>query len=136
MLTFYVHKFTPVPLIHGGEYICAGFVIEGSFANNSIVAYLSDVNVVPADTLGYLKSLPRIDVLVIDSLLKDKTHSSHYSIRDAIALARQLRPRKTLCVGMTCSVGLHEEVNPDVIAEGLKDGLDISLGYDGLRVPL
>lgn len=129
-------EFTPIPLIHGGDYIAAGFVIRGGFDGGSTVCYLSDVNIVPEDTMDFLKALPRIDVLLVDSLLRSKPHTSHFSLDQAIDLARQLKPGLTRCIGMTCSLGLHEEVDPELEALLESEGLDIRLGYDGLRLPL
>lgn len=65
-------EFTPFPLIHGGDYISAGFLIRGDF--DSTVAYLSDVNEVPEATMAFLEKLDRIDLLIIDSLHPTKPY--------------------------------------------------------------
>lgn len=51
-------------MLHGGDYISLGFSIgrAGEFV------YISDVKAIPPDTMAYLKSLPRIKTLVLDSL--------------------------------------------------------------------
>jgi phosphoribosyl 1,2-cyclic phosphodiesterase len=129
-------EFTPVPLVHGGDYICAGFIIRGKFENDSTVAYFSDVSSVPEETMEYCQALPRIDLLIIDSLLRHVAHSSHFSLDQAVELARELRPKVTRCVGMTCSLGLHETVDPELAKLLDTDGLDIRLGFDGERLKL
>jgi hypothetical protein len=45
---------TPIPLLHGEDYICQGFV----FGTKQRVAYLSDVSRIPEDTLALLRSKP------------------------------------------------------------------------------
>lgn len=52
------------PVLHGGSYISLGFSIgkEGEFV------YISDVKAIPPETMAYLKSLPKINTLVLDSL--------------------------------------------------------------------
>jgi phosphoribosyl 1,2-cyclic phosphodiesterase len=128
--------FIPVPLIHGGDYVNAGFVIVGDFEKSSTIVYFGDVSHVPENTMTFVQSLPRIDVLIVDSLLKDVPHSSHFSLNQATNLARKLRPKVTRCVGMTCSLGLHETVDADLAKLLAEEGLDIRLGFDGQRLPL
>lgn len=129
-------EFTPIPLLHGGDYICAGYVIRGGFEDDSIVAYLSDVNEIPEETMSFLTELPHIDLLIIDSLLRDVKHNTHFSLEEAKDVARVLRPRQTRCVGMTCEMGLHEDVDAELATLLDVEGLDIRLGYDGFRFPL
>jgi phosphoribosyl 1,2-cyclic phosphodiesterase len=130
-------EFTPFPLVHGGDYICAGFAIRGQFDNSSVVAYLSDVSFIPPETMQYLLLIkPCIDVLVIDSLLRHRPHSSHFSLDQAIDLARVLRPTVTRAVGATCEMGLHDEVNSELANLLAAEGLDFRLGYDGERLEL
>lgn len=131
--------FTPVPLIHGGDYICMGFIIEvrsEKDAPASIIAYLSDVSLVPETTMAFLECLPTIDVLIIDALTPDRSHPSHFNLEEAIDLARKLKPVKTFTVGMTCSVGMHEDVNVRLAEMQHSEGLHVALGHDGLRIPL
>lgn len=127
-------EFTPLPLIHGGDYISAGFLIRGEF--NSTVAYLSDVNEVPESTMAFLENIERIDLLVVDSLHPTKPYKSHFCLTQAVELAQRLRPVVTRCVGMSCSFGLHDEANENLRRPSVCDGLDIQLGFDGERVPL
>jgi phosphoribosyl 1,2-cyclic phosphodiesterase len=123
-------------LVLDTSYICAGFAIRGQFNNGSIVAYLSDVSAVPPETMQYLLDLPRIDVLVIDSLLRHKPHTSHFSLDQALDLARTLRPTVTRTVGATCEMGLHEDVNAELSEMLAAEGLDFRLGFDGERLAL
>eukprot|EP00173_Palmaria_palmata_P004965 Plantae.Rhodophyta-Palmaria_palmata.ctg7876.p1 GENE.Plantae.Rhodophyta-Palmaria_palmata.ctg7876~~Plantae.Rhodophyta-Palmaria_palmata.ctg7876.p1 ORF type:complete len:199 (-),score=33.74 Plantae.Rhodophyta-Palmaria_palmata.ctg7876:46-642(-) len=126
-------KFTPVPLEHGGTYIAAGFVIE---TEEVCVAYLSDVNKVPDETMEILEALERIDLLVIDSLHPTKPYRSHMCLTEAMDLARKLQPAVTRCVGMSCSFGDHDDVNKRLQSMKEEEGLDFRLGYDGERFSL
>ena len=79
-----------------------------------------------------LSKLPATDVLVIDSLLVHKDHPVHYSLRQAIELARKLNPKKTYVVGMNCdNFRPHDEANKELEKV---EGLDIELAYDGLVI--
>lgn len=129
--------FVPIPLLHGGTYICMGFLITipaTETTKEKIIAYLSDVYEVPDETMTYLKTFPRIDLLVIDILTNSHWNKSHFSRDAAINFAEQLAPVETVAVGMTCSIGDHDVVNEELkLLE--KDGLRIRLSYDGERFP-
>lgn len=109
---------TPLPVLHGGEYVCLGFEFspahqrqEGEVPADRFV-YLSDVSEIPPKimssiTRGGAGSPPR--VLVIDAL-KRTPHYSHFGLEEALEVCRQIRAERTLLVGMTCSMGDHDEV--------------------------
>jgi len=120
---------TTVPVEHGKDYICQAFI----FGEKARVAYLSDLTKVPERTMQLLEQRP-IDLLVVDTLFED-THAVHFGIKDAIALARQLRPKRTLLVGMSDQFE-HHETNARLRQYLTSDGLDIQLAHDGLYVDL
>jgi len=70
------------PVLHGGDYISLGFSIgrPGEFV------YISDVKAIPPETWAYLKSLPRIKTLVLDSLKWDTDNFGHASLKEASKL--------------------------------------------------
>ncbi|KNC76211.1 hypothetical protein SARC_11280 [Sphaeroforma arctica JP610] len=198
-------EFTPIPMFHGGEYVCMGFVIRlendgivpdvedplvsdnfpgedrdstcckadscGSNRGNTsgdvgctictgdtsrcgqdaqqsgthlsesgtqnlkpntraVIAYLSDLHDLPPESLVFLKALPRIDLLVIDALSRLPV-GSHYSLGQATALARELRPLRSVCVGMTCQLGLHDVVNEELREIWETDRLRFEMAWDG-----
>merc|ERR1712187_368916 len=88
-------RVTPVPVLHGGDYICQAFV----FGARDRIAYLSDVSKVPDETLAFLEKAP-ISLLVLDCLL-ETAHPSHFGLDQVLELVRHLRPQKTLLVGMS-----------------------------------
>ncbi len=133
-------SFTPIPLLHGGEYICWGYVIEvgahNAMDNRFVIAYLSDVHEIPERSMAFLKSLGHIDVLVIDALSLTKRHVSHFSLEQAKELALSLRPEVTRCVGMGCRIGDHHLVNRELSKLRITEGIDFLLAHDGLKISL
>ena len=106
----------PIPLRHG-RFDVLGF----RFGN---VAYCTDTNLIEPASMALLQGL---DVLVLDAL-RPRPHPTHFSLDEAIAVARQLGPRRTLFTHI-CHDLEHEATNA-----ALPPGME--LAYDGLRVPL
>ena len=106
----------PIPLRHG-RFDVLGF----RFGN---VAYCTDTSGIEPSSMALLQGL---DVLVLDALRR-RPHVTHFSLDEAIAVARQLAPRRTLFTHI-CHDLEHEEINAS-----LPPGME--LAYDGLRVPL
>ena len=129
--------FVPIPLYHGGTYICMGFVIDIPATEHSeqrTIAYLSDLHELPKSSLDYLLKLPKIHLLVVDLLTNSKYNKSHFNRDSAIECARKIGADETVAVGMTCSIGDHETVNQE-LAELENEGLKFRLSYDGERFP-
>ena len=127
---FLVHglKVTPLPLFHGGNYISLGF----AFGEAAEFVYLSDVSSVPQRTMETLRRQP-IGTLVVDCLLR-KPHPSHFSLGDALDLVRELHPLRALLVGMSCSLGRHDDVCRELAHLRRTEGLDVQLARDGMWV--
>lgn len=104
----------PLTVLHGGRPVLA-FRIGG-------FAYVTDCNEVPDKTMAQLQGL---DVLVIDALRR-KRHPSHFSVDEAVGVARRLQAKQTLFTHC-CHDLAHDET-----CRSLPDG--ISLAYDGLRL--
>lgn len=130
-------EFTPFPMFHGGNYVCMGFLIklrEDNHAKQSVIAYLSDANELTEKTWAFLQEQPHIDLLVVDLLTRSERNKSHFSLNQSINVVRKLKARKAVAVGMTCSLGLHDDINKE-LAEFDDEGLNFSLAYDGMRYP-
>jgi phosphoribosyl 1,2-cyclic phosphate phosphodiesterase len=84
-------------------------------------AYITDANYVPEETKERLFG---VKYFVINALRKEK-HISHFSLREAIDLIREISPRKAFITHISHQMGLHEEVSATLPPE-------IMLGYDGL----
>jgi phosphoribosyl 1,2-cyclic phosphate phosphodiesterase len=107
---------TPVPLVHGpGESL--GYRIGN-------LAYVVDCSAIPASSWELLEGL---DVLVIDAL-RFREHESHFSINEAIEVARQLQVPKTLLTHLTHDIDYPRH------SVGLPEGIEFA--YDGQTVTL
>jgi phosphoribosyl 1,2-cyclic phosphate phosphodiesterase len=104
----------PVPIKHGSRTIL-GYRV-GRFA------YLTDCNGIPATSRPLLDGL---DVAVIGAL-RDRPHPTHFTIEEALAVARDIGARRTFFTHMC-----HEVPHAATCAR-LPDG--VSLAYDGLMV--
>ena len=109
-------RITPIPLQHG-RYWTLGFRVGD-------VAYCTDTNGIPAASRELLEGL---DVLILDGL-RHRPHPTHFSLQEAVDIARQLRPRRTFFTHI-CHDLEHEATNA-----ALPPGME--LAYDGLVVPL
>lgn len=106
----------PLRLEHG-RFKVLGFRFGG-------VAYCTDTNVIPEATKSLLQDL---DVLILDAL-RNRSHPTHFSLEEAVALAAELGPKQTYFTHM-CHELEHEATNAS-----LPEGME--LAYDGLRIPL
>jgi phosphoribosyl 1,2-cyclic phosphate phosphodiesterase len=107
----------PLRLQHGPRFEVLGFRIGN-------IAYCTDTNHIPGDTMAQLKGL---DVLIIDAL-RWKPHVTHFCVEEAIAVAEQLKPKRTIFTHICHDLG-HAETNAR-----LPPGIE--LGYDGMRFQL
>ena len=100
-----------------GRIVSTGWRI-GSFA------YLTDTNGIPPESLALLGGL---DTMVIDGL-RPRPHPTHFSIPEAVAVARELRPRRALLTH------LNHDVEHATVSEALPPGVE--LAYDELTFEL
>lgn len=127
-------EFTPFPMYHGGTYICMGFLIKmrEDSQREIVIAYLSDLHALPEKSMTFLDAIPHLDLLVVDLLTRSKKNRSHFNLDQAKDMVRRLKPHKAVAVGMTCSLGMHDEVNEE-LAQMDKEGYNFRLAYDGMR---
>jgi phosphoribosyl 1,2-cyclic phosphate phosphodiesterase len=109
-------RIIPLRLKHG-RFDVLGF----RFGN---IAYCTDTNLIPPESLALMHGL---DVLIIDAL-RPRPHVSHFSVDEAVELAQQLQPKRTLFTHM------GHEIDHATINAALPPGME--LAYDGLRIPL
>jgi len=109
-------RIVPLRLIHG-RFRVLGF----RFGN---VAYCTDTNEIPEASRPLLEGL---DLLILDAL-RPRPHPTHFTLEEAVATARALRPKRTLFTHMSHELE-HEATNA-----ALPPGME--LAYDGLRIPL
>jgi phosphoribosyl 1,2-cyclic phosphate phosphodiesterase len=108
---------TPLRLSHGPRFDVLGFRIGN-------LAYCTDTNGIPPESMARLEGL---DVLILDAL-RVRPHITHFSLEEAIEVARQLKPRRTIFTHISHDLG-YERTNV-LLPAGME------LGYDGMRVPL
>ena len=109
-------RVTPVELQHGG------IVATGWRIGNA--AYLTDCNGIPARSMELLEGL---ELMVIDAL-RPFPHPTHFSIPEAVEVARRLRP------GLTLLTHLTHDVEYARISAELPPGIE--LAYDGQVIEL
>lgn len=108
---------TPIRLLHGPRFQVLGF----RFGD---IAYCTDTNSIPEESWPLLQNL---DVLILDAL-RLRSHATHFSLPEAIAVAERVRPKQTYFTH------LSHELDHDTINAQLPAGM--ALAYDGLRIPL
>jgi phosphoribosyl 1,2-cyclic phosphate phosphodiesterase len=106
----------PVPVRHG-PWDILGFRF-GRFA------YLTDCNGIPDGSLALLRDL---DVVVLDAL-RHRPHPTHFTLDQAVEMARTIGARQTYFTHVAHELG-HEETCARLPA-------GMSLAYDGLRFEL
>lgn len=127
---------TPIPLVHGEDCICLGF----AFGRRDRVVYLSDLSRVPPDTEKFLEQeMARpggIALLVLDCL-GNRPHNTHFGLSQSLELARKLKARQTLLVGMACDAfPTHHMMNAELHNRRSEIGSDVQFARDGQTVLL
>lgn len=88
-------------------------------------AYITDANFIPESEKEKLKGL---NVLVVNALRRE-AHVSHFTFDEAIALVKELNPRKAYFTHISHQLGLHEKLNAELPStiEIASDGLQLIL---------
>lgn len=115
--TFRDCRITPLPVYHGGLKVF-GFRI------NDLV-YITDANEIPEETLALLHGAK---LLVLNGLRWEPKHPTHFTIPEAVEIAKKINAPQTFLIHMSSSV-IHGESN-----RKLPEGID--LAYDQLYVDL
>lgn len=87
--------------------------------------YITDANFIPEEEK---KKIFGSEVLVLNAL-RHESHPSHFTLDEAIAQVRELKPKKSYFIHMSHQIGLHEEVE-DELPE------NIHLAFDGMHLNL
>jgi phosphoribosyl 1,2-cyclic phosphate phosphodiesterase len=107
-------EIVPVPVMHGARPIL-GFRV-GAFA------YLTDCNAIPDQSWPLLEG---VDTLILDAL-RDRPHSTHFSVPEALRAAARIGARRTYFTHIS-----HDLPHAATCAR-LPPG--VALAYDGLRL--
>ncbi|MFK7851736.1 MAG: MBL fold metallo-hydrolase [Akkermansiaceae bacterium] len=111
----------PLPVIHG-TVETTGFRI--TTADQYSFAYIPDVKSIPQSTLDLLSGL---DLLIIDSL-REKPHSTHLSLSEALEISENLNPKQTILTHIS------HELEHEALKCRLPDG--VSPARDGMKLIL
>ncbi|MFC3414970.1 MBL fold metallo-hydrolase [Algoriphagus hitonicola] len=110
-------QFTPLPILHY-KLPVLGFRI-GDFS------YITDANHIPDSTIDLVRGS---EIVVLNALQKT-SHISHFTLDEAVDMAKTLGAEKTYFTHISHRLGRHQEVE-----EELPKG--IFLAYDGLELSL
>jgi phosphoribosyl 1,2-cyclic phosphate phosphodiesterase len=110
-------RVVPVPARHGDMGVL-GFRFGGA-------AYLTDFSVLPESSKPLLADL---DDLIIDAL-RDEPHPMHQTVEQALALVRELKPKRTWFTHIAHELP-HVETVERLLAAGYPN---VSMAYDGLK---
>ena len=87
-------------------------------------AYTPDLNDIPRESWGALEDL---DLWIVDGL-RYITHSSHFSINDALSWIERFRPKRAVITNM------HSDLDYEVLRHSLPSG--VVPAYDGMKLTL
>ncbi|KAF3542193.1 hypothetical protein DY000_02009004 [Brassica cretica] len=126
-------SFTPLPVMHGEDYVCLGFL----FGEKSRVAYISDVSrFLPSTEYVISKSGGgQLDLLILDTLYKTGSHNTHLCFPQTLETIKRLSPKRALLIGMTHEFDHHKD-NEFLEEWSKREGISVKLAHDGLRVPI
>jgi phosphoribosyl 1,2-cyclic phosphate phosphodiesterase len=110
-------RIVPVPAMHG-NFGVLGFRFGSA-------AYLTDFSLLPESSKPLLAGL---DNLVLDAL-RDVPHPMHQTVEQALALVRELQPRRAWFTHIAHELP-HSETNARLIESGFPN---VALAYDGLH---
>ncbi|KAF3606395.1 hypothetical protein DY000_02047529, partial [Brassica cretica] len=126
-------SFTPLPVMHGEDYVCLGFL----FGEKSRVAYISDVSRFPPSTEYVISKSGggQLDLLILDTLYKTGSHNTHLCFPQTLETIKRLCPKRALLIGMTHEFDHHKD-NEFLDEWSKREGISVKLAHDGLRVPI
>lgn len=108
---------TPIEVMH------YKLPVFGFRVNN--FTYITDANFISDEEKEKIKGS---EVLVLNALRRE-THISHFTLKQAIELVEELKPKKAYFTHISHQLGLHDEVQLELPS-------NIELAYDGLKIEL
>jgi hypothetical protein len=123
-------EIVPLPVMHGEDLVSFGFAFTLERLN---VVYLSDISRMLPETLDFIRDrCPPTSILVIDALHPAKQTPVHFTLEEALEVARLIQPTEmTYLVGINCDSFLaHDDMNQQLQALHGK----VRLAHDGLVI--
>lgn len=87
------------------------------------IAYLTDVKYISEKEK---KKLEELDVLIVNAL-RIEPHFTHFNLEEALALVKELNPKRTYFTHISHRLGFHDEVQKQLPK-------NVFLAYDGLQL--
>lgn len=87
--------------------------------------YITDANFIPDKEKEKIKG----SKIIVLNALRKQSHISHFTLDEAIALIKELKPEKAYFTHISHQLGKHEEVSKELPP-------NIQLAYDGLKLIL
>lgn len=117
---FYIKgiEITPIRGHHSPRFKVTGYRIGR-------LAYLTDFKQIEDEEVDKLQG---VDTLIVNAL-RFKPHDSHFSVEEAVALIKRVKPRKAYLTHLSHEIGLHA-----LSAEKLPQGVE--LAYDKLTIEI
>ncbi|NUM32364.1 MAG: MBL fold metallo-hydrolase [Bacteroidetes bacterium] len=116
---FFIEGIKIIPIrVHHYKMPVLGFRI-GNFS------YITDANSISRNEIEKIKNS---EVLVINALRKE-SHISHFSLNEAIEMAKTINANQTYITHISHQMGLHNEVNAELPS-------NIKLAWDGLKIEI
>lgn len=106
-------EFLPIKGHHSPRFEVRGFRVGA-------LAYLTDFKSLDE---GEVEKLSGLDVLIVNGL-RHEPHPSHFTIAEALSLAREVQPKRCYLTHASHDVGLHVEVNA-ILPEGVEFAYDM-----------
>lgn len=104
----------PIPQVHGD--------IQSLGYRFSNLAYSPDISMLPDSSVPLLEGL---DVWVVDAL-RHTPHESHFNVKQALAWAKRLKPKRTILTHMT------SDLDYETLRRELPEGVEPA--YDGMVI--
>lgn len=113
-IPFFINGVKVIPiLVHHGKLPILGFRI-GKFA------YITDAKTIPEDEKEKLQGL---EVLIVNAL-REREHFAHFTVKEALSLINEVRPKRAYLTHLCHEVGHHRQFDASLPPE-------VSPAYDG-----
>ncbi len=110
-------QITPIRFQHGPYFEVLGYRVGH-------IAYCTDAKEIPPESWPLLEGL---DVLILNGL-RGRPHATHFSLYEAIEVARKVQPKRTVFTHLSHDLD-YESTNAR-----LPEGME--LAFDGMQIPL
>ncbi|GMN54538.1 hypothetical protein TIFTF001_023657 [Ficus carica] len=112
-------QFFPLPVMHGKNYICLGFLFG---EKNRVASFLM-----------FHTSLQALNMKGFPP--KKGAHHTHFCLPETLEAVKRIRPKRVLIIGLSHDFDYHKD-NELLIEWSRREGILVQLAHDGLRIPI